>query len=91
MKQGIRIVVDRVGEAGGLGTCYKYLVAPVMVEGGAEVVCPETVVVPRLPLVGWDMGHAKLADGVDRVGGKVEGIAVHTGIGRAGRVRGPRA
>jgi hypothetical protein len=25
------------------------------------------------------MGHAKLVDGVDRAGGKVEGVAVHTG------------
>jgi hypothetical protein len=75
-EQGIRVVVKRVRDGGGLGFDGECVVAAIVMNGGAKVKCSVTVVGPAWSRVRAEMGDTKLSRGVDGMGTKVKFVSI---------------
>ena len=88
VEKGKGKVVEGVGDTVTAGGDDIYVVAAVVIKGGAKVESPFAMGGPGGAGIGGVKSHDQLARGVDWVGGKIKGEAVEAGPGRESGVRG---
>ena len=91
MEEGVGVVVEGVGNAGGGGGRNKHMPGAVVGEGRSEVKSPLAMGSPRSTCFGGFPRHTQLPGGVDGVSSEVEGEAVESSPSGEGGVGFPRA